>query len=152
MSLKELDTVMAKPLTTVEAETADQAPQAKASRSNVDWLRREHPQFFTDKIVQNRTAQLPAEKASPKQTWEPIRRKLGASQKTHVALHRNTKDGTFYFKFPSDDITRMPISRDILLIAIAAVKGSEWVQMKAGDHTLCLHRGELRIAFKKLDT
>lgn len=151
MSLQELDTAMAKPLTPVGAETENRAPLAKADRSNVDWLRREHPQFFTDKIVQNRTAKLPAEKAPSRKTWELIRRKLGANQKTNVALHKNTKDGTFYFKFPSDDTTRMPIGRDILVIAIAAVKGSEWVQMKAGGHTLCLHRSELRIAFKKLD-
>ncbi len=152
MSLQELDTAMAKSLTSVGAETGYQAPLLQLVGSKVWSFSNKHPHFFTKAIVENRTAKLPAEKAPPKKTWEPIRRKLGANQKTHIALHRNTKDGTFYFKFPNDDIVRMPIGRDILVIAIAAVKGSEWVQMKAGDHTLCLHRAELRIAFKKLES
>lgn len=151
MSLQELDPI-AKSLATSGAELVDQNLPAKTGKGKVFWLREHYPQFFTEKVMGNRTAQLPAAKTLPKKTWAGVTRKLTERQKTQVALHKGSKDGTFYFKFPSDDTTRMLIGREVLVVAVAVVKGSEWVQMKAGGHTLCLHRAELRIAFKKLES
>ena len=151
MSLQELDP-MAEPSASVKVETMHAKPLLHVVGGKLWSFRQNHPQFFTPKVVENRTADLPAGKAFPKKNWEPVSKKISEKQKTHIALHRNLKDGTFFFRSQSDDTLRMPIGRDILLIAIAAVKGSEWVQMKAGGHTLCLHRAELRIAFKKLES
>ena len=153
MSLQELDSVMAKSLTSVGAETTGPNPSAKTAQGKVSWFESKYPHFFTKTIVDGRTTKLaPPQQPLSKKQWEPVGKKVGHKQKTYVALHRDPKDGAFFFKFQSDDATRLPIGRDILVIAIAAVKGSEWVQMKAGGHTLCLHRAELRIAFKKLES
>ncbi len=146
MSLQELDSTAI-----VEAETRHQVVQAKARGSTISWFREHHPQFFTQKVEANRAAKLPEPKSHKKKTWELVGKKVGEKQKTHIALHKDLKENTFYFKFQDNDTLRMPIDREILIVAIAAVKGSEWVQLKSGGNTLCLHRADLRLAFKKLE-
>jgi hypothetical protein len=122
------------------------------------WLARfkeRHPNFFTEKVVAHREGGNPSISPlpEPKQYWQTVTRKLGGGKMTHVLLHVRKNKQEFYFKCPHKaSNVEMPVDRDMLMDAIALVRGSEWVRIPIGTEILRLNRAELRAAVQKLES
>ena len=131
---------------------------AKTVSGDLPWMRKFLPaHFFTEKVVANREAGFASVSAPrPKQqdwqpkTWQAVTRKMFRGRTTHIELHVKEDDRSFLFMCPCSGVP-LHISRETLLTAVATVRGSEWVHVRAGNQTLCLSRLELRKAFNALE-
>ncbi len=135
---------------TLETTVTNISP-SMVNMSRTDWFKKKYPHFFTDKVTAHRNQGMQKTVSVELPSWIMVDRKVGQSNHSHIALHVDRKNKSFYFRCPCNTDVRMHIKTTTLQIATVAVQGSKWVTIKFGAETLTLKRTSLRTAFQTLE-